>query len=989
MGDMMRHTVALAACLCLIAFATKTAADGIKLKTLQTNTMRLVYYTDEHEYVIPHLARCFENSMQFHMRLFDYTPNEPVTVLLQDFDDYGFAGASTIPNNYLTIGIEPFEHAYEISPTNERINWVMSHELLHIVASDQATGRDRFFRKIFNGKVATTDDQPLSMFYSYLTSPRRYAPRWYHEGMAVFLETWMAGGYGRALGGYDEMVWRTLVADDGYFYDLVGLVAEGTTMDFQIGQMAYLYGTRFITYLAYEHGPEKVIEWVKRGEGSQAYYGRQFKQVYGRKLAHEWRDWIEFEKGFQKTNLDSIRQYPLTEYRPLSKKALGSASRAFYDEDNRKLYTAVLYPGEYGHIAEIDVDSWDIDKVCNVATPALYYVSSLAFDPDSRTIFFTTDNTREYRDLNMVQLDERKPKLLVKDCRVGDLAFNKADKSVWGVQHHNGLSHIIRFPAPYETWEYALTLPFGRDIFDIDISPDGKYLTGAMIEVSGRETLIRMSTEELMLGGSTYETLFEFADNSPQTFVYSDDGRYLYGTSYYTGVSNVFRYDFETQEMEAITNGDTGYFRPVPVANDSMIVFRYSADGFVPVMTEVEVLEDIAPIRFLGQAVVDRHPIVYDWMLPPPSDVNLDSVTTYAGDYRGVTNIKFGSIYPVVEAYKVYTAFGVRFDFMEAIGLHSGDATVAVTPTNSLPDDERLHAKVNYRFWNWKLSGFYNPSDFYDYFGPTKRSRKGYAGIIEYGGSIINDSPTKFDYSLWFAAFGGLEVLPFNQNVSASFTEYLSMRAIIHYRSYAKTIGAVDQQSGFGLRMTVQNNVVRGDNFPRAWIDVDFGFKLPWRGSSLWFRPSMGQAVGDRDEPLANFFFGAFGNNWVDHHSVKRYHEYYSYPGIEIDEAFGVNFGKLTTEVNLPPLRIKRFGVPAAYFSWARLSLFSTILATNYDSNPLRITRGNLGAQLDMKLILFSGLSTTLSFGYAGAVQKLTEPEPIWTDEFMISLKIL
>ena len=32
--------------------------------------------------------------------------------------------------------------------------------------------------------------------------------RWYNEGSAVFFETWMAGGLGRAQGGYDEMVFR-------------------------------------------------------------------------------------------------------------------------------------------------------------------------------------------------------------------------------------------------------------------------------------------------------------------------------------------------------------------------------------------------------------------------------------------------------------------------------------------------------------------------------------------------------------------------------------------------------------------------------------------------------------------------------------------------------------------------------------------------------------------------------------------------------------
>ena len=55
-----------------------------------------------------------------------------------------------------------------------------------------------------------------------------------------------------------------MVRDSSYFYDYVGLESEGTTIDFQIGANSYLYGTRFISYLAYMHGPESVLNWVNR-----------------------------------------------------------------------------------------------------------------------------------------------------------------------------------------------------------------------------------------------------------------------------------------------------------------------------------------------------------------------------------------------------------------------------------------------------------------------------------------------------------------------------------------------------------------------------------------------------------------------------------------------------------------------------------------------------------------------------------------------------
>ena len=361
-----------------------------------------------------------------------------VPLFFQDFDDYGYAGTSTIPNNYLTLGIEPYEYVYETCPTNERFNWVMMHELMHVVASENATGADEFFRRIFFGKVNATPDHPESILYTYLTSPRRYAPRWYHEGIAVFMETWLAGGIGRALGGYDEMVFRSMVRDNAYFYDLVGLESEGTAADFQVGQNSYLYGTRFMSYLANRYGPGRVIEWVNRAPGSSSYYASQFKHVFDKSLDDEWQEWIEWEHEWQRANLDSIRQYPVTAERVACERPLGSASRCFYEPATGKLYTAVNYPGEFSHIASIDVATGRMRKICEVQTPALYYVTSLAYDPGSRTLFFTTNNSKHWRDLNAVDIATGVQRRLLSNNRTGDLAFNRADGSLWGVQHHNG-----------------------------------------------------------------------------------------------------------------------------------------------------------------------------------------------------------------------------------------------------------------------------------------------------------------------------------------------------------------------------------------------------------------------------------------------------------------------------------------------------------------------------------------------------------------------
>jgi hypothetical protein len=974
--------VALVAVLC-----ARDAGAQLDFQSLETRNMRVVYYDSSHAYIIPHLSRCFENSIGFYNRFVGYTPYEHVTILLQDFDDYGYAGTSTIPNNYLTLGIEPFEYVYETCPTNERFNWVMSHELWHVVASEKASHTDRVFRGIFQGKVLADAENPESMIYSYLCSPRRFAPRWYHEGSAVFIETWLAGGIGRALGGYDEMTFRAMVRDSAFFYDLIGLESEGTTSDFQIGQNSYLYGTRFMSYLALHFGPEKVVEWVNRDDGSKAYYASEFKKVFGFPIDDEWQKWIAFEHQFQKENLARIREFPVTRERVACERALGSVSRGFVDPETGKLLVAVNYPGAFAHVAAIDLTSGKIEKVHDVQTPALYYVTSLAFDEKNRTLFYTTNNGKHWRDLNVVDLRTKETRRLITNCRIGDLAFCRADSMLWGVQHHNGFSTIVRVAPPYDEWSSILPVmdfKYGTDVFDLDVSPDGKVLSASMLEINGSVKLVRFEVPELLRGQAGYSVLYEFTNTAPANFVFSQDGAHLYGTSYQTGVSNVFKWSFADQSMKCVTNTEIGFFRPIPMG-DSLVVFSYTSDGFRPAVIADTTLEDVNAVRYLGQAVVDRWPVVKEWKLGSPREVNLDSVTTYQGPYHKFGSMTTASLYPIVEAYKAYTSIGVRWNFMDPLGMHGGDIKLGVTPTSSLPDEELVHAALEYRHYPWSLRGAYNKADFYDFFGPTKTSRKGYGVGLQRSDFIISDKPRFLEYTIDVAYYGGLERLPYNQNVLATFDSYAAATASLDYKRTQSSIGSVDSEKGIRWSLGLEGNLVNEDFYTKGTVELDLGFLTPIDHSSIWLRTAGGYSRGDRNDSFASFYFGGFGNNYVDHKEVKRYRDYDRFPGVEIDEIAGTNFAKAMVEWTLPPVRFRRVGFQQLYCTYARTALFASGIVTNLDEAAFRREVGNFGAQIDFRLVIFSALESTLSFGYAVA----DEENHRMDDEFMISLKIM
>ena len=978
----------------VVFFGMHPALQAAELSSIETANLRLLYFDPSETFLTPYAVRSFENSLAHQRKTFDYSPSEKVTVLLTDFADYGNAGAITVPRNTLLVDIAPSPFTYETSDTAERMYSLMNHELVHIVSMDQAAGKDQSYRRLFGGKVDTIDEHPETILYGYLTNPRRHSPRWYMEGMAVFMETWMAGGLGRAQGPYNEMVFRSMVRDDAHFYDPLGLVAEGTAVDFQVGANAYLYGTRFMNYLAYTYTPEDLIEWNKRLDGSERSYSDQFQKVYGLTLDQAWQNWIDFEHEFQNTNLESVRQFPTTKYENLSHDAMGSVSRSYLDRDTNKLYGAVRYPGIVAHIASLSLDDGSVERLEDVKGPMLYSVASLTFDQESKTLFYTTDNT-DYRDLVAFDISTGKSSVLIKDARIGNLAFNPSDKSIWGVRHLNGIATLVRIPHPYDVWNQVHSLPYGELYYDLDISPDGRFLSTSFGEIDGDQSVLVLETAALLDGQTEPTMSFDLGLSVPEGFVFSPDGKYLFGSSFYTRVSNIFRYELATGELEAVSNAETGFFRPIPREDGSLIVFHYTGQGFIPATIDPVPLEDVGSTTFLGHRVVQKHPQLRNWQVSSPATVRLEDVITEKGVYAPGKNIRFESMYPILEGYKDTVALGMNLNFSDPIMLNKLKLSASYSMDDTLASDERIHVSLDYQSivvsnsplaGTWKAGARYNYADFYDLFGPTKESLKGNWLYLGYDKTLIYDQPRKLNFHTQLDVFSDLDRLPRYQNVDATVDKLTSFEIGLDYSNAKSSLGHVDDEKGFTWKTIAAADHVDGDTIPKFFGSFDFGFPFLWKHSSIWLRNSAGLAIGELDDDFANFFFGGFGNNYVDRGEIKRYREAHSMPGFEIDAIPGRNFHRAMLELNLPPVRFERAGTPAFYLSWARPALFVSYLTTNLDDSLVRDQVTNAGLQIDFQFTVLSRLNMTLSLGYA---KGFGNSSILDDDEFMASLKIL
>src|SRR5206468_5916583 len=188
--------------------------------------------------------------------------------------------------------------------------------------------------------------------------------------------------------------------------------------------------------------------------------------------------------------------------------------------------------------------------------------------------------------------------------------------------------------------------------------------------------------------------------STPENFVFAADGKTMYGTSYYTGVSNVFRFDIPTQKYDAVSNASTGFFRPLPQPDGSLIAYEYSGKGLQPVRLQPQVQQDLGTIEFLGTRVVNTWPELKGWGVGSPARVDLDKLIVARSKYNSSRRLKLAAMYPIVEGYKKAVSPGWYFHIEDPLDFTQINASFSVSPFKHFRSSERFHANVELKSLN-------------------------------------------------------------------------------------------------------------------------------------------------------------------------------------------------------------------------------------------------------------------------------------------------
>jgi len=440
----------------------------------------------------------------------------------------------------------------------------------------------------------------------------------------------------------------------------------------------------------------------------------------------------------------------------------------------------------------------------------------------------------------------------------------------------------------------------------------------------------------------------------------------------------------EDSKFELLSNTETGFFMPLQYHPDSIFVLRFYRDGMLPGRVPLEVLEEANAIDFLGNQVVQRHPVVEQWSLPPPPPI--DTARVAEGPYWPLKEMMLASAWPDLSAYKNTVVTGYRLLWRDPLSLSQVDLFLAGSPWSPYEDKRKVHAQLDWKYWNWGFNASWNKTDFYDLFGPTKRSRAGYAVGLTYENSYTLRDPYRWSYNVGVYTYGDLEVLPQYQNIATPIRNFQAATAGFGLSRLRHTLGGVDYEKGYRWSVSGSSYYARQDFYPSIISNQDIGFLVPAvRNTSFWIRNSIGQSFGNKGSALSYFYLGGFRNNYVDWRDARQYRSGIAFPGAEIDEVSAYRYFRTMAELNTRPIRTRNVGITWLYPTYIYTSLFATHLAANpfYEENSRSLF--NLGFQTDIEVVLLSYMKSTWSFGYA---RKFEKGEPA-DGQWMFSLKLL
>lgn len=503
-------------------------------------------------------------------RNLDQTPSELVEILLTDDSDFANGSAGAVPYDAIRLYATAPDDMSALADYDDWLNELLTHEYTHILHVDNVSGLPALLNKII-GKTAI---------------PNQWQPRWILEGLAVAMETAHTSG-GRLRSSQFEMYLRADVLE----HHFAGLdQMSGAPRRFPGGNLWYLYGSEFISFINDTYGPD-VFAAVADDYGAQIVpwgINRSIRRVTGRTYEDLYDGWKKtLEKRFQ-AQAAAIRARGLREGRRLTFRGETAAGARLTDACSTLGKPSLIYQRDDGHttagVYEIALDGSRPEGTLRARAGG----QQVSFAPDCSIVFDSTAVSQ--RRYNFQDLFRQLPGTSSRE--EGDtrsrittgLRARHADVSPDGrrvvfVTNDKSTStlRIADLTPDYQLVNARALVRSARfeQAYTPRFSPDGQSVAYSVWTTGGYRDVRVVDVAT----GRFRELFHDRALDQQPTF--SHDGRYLYFASDRSGVSNIYASELASGALWQVTNVVNGAYYPEVSGDGRTLVYTgYTSRGW-------------------------------------------------------------------------------------------------------------------------------------------------------------------------------------------------------------------------------------------------------------------------------------------------------------------------------------------------------------------------------------------------------------------------
>jgi len=506
----------------------------------------LVHFHDGLEPVARRAASLAEDA---HARLapaMHWTPSGRTNLIVTDHVDVSNGSATPFPRNRIVVHVSApgGDPSSPIAYYDDWLETVIVHEYAHILHLDQARGLSRPLRAIFGRN-------PIGF-------PNEWAPYWMIEGLATFYESELTDA-GRVKGTYAEMVLRTAAIEDRWPSEAQ---ASGLTATWPGGAARYLFGSKFLAWLARRHGSDAVARYFNEYSSRLVYQiNESAREVFGKSIRRLWAEWSEEQIARYKTQTAATKAERLTrlgyetKYPALSPDGtrIAFAHRGAHERPTIRVMTLDGTLERSVEVNSLSPLSWSPDGSA-VAFSQLEFVGSFSLLSD---LYVWRDGA---------------VRRITRGGRLKDPAFAD-ERTLIAVENRGGRNRLVSVDLASGAVTPLVTPDDETQFSEPHVRGDRIVLAEWR---EGRIDVVLYSRDGARIANLT-ESLPRSVNASPR---FTDDGASVVFMSDVTGIPNVFAVELDGGAPRRLTDVSGGAFFPSSRDGQTIYFADYHAGGF-------------------------------------------------------------------------------------------------------------------------------------------------------------------------------------------------------------------------------------------------------------------------------------------------------------------------------------------------------------------------------------------------------------------------